>query len=130
MIFTTSLKKAKEFFVQLPTDKVIKYYDGEDARKYDGVSMAKIKADDFSDVNKAWEDCDILIYTGTLTAGVSFELKRFDTFIGLYALNSASALGFTQGLHRVRNFADNEGHLYIEKQGANLPETAYQITET
>jgi hypothetical protein len=79
----------------MPKDKNIKYYDGEDGRKHNGVSMAKIKADDFADVHKAWADCDILIYTGTLTAGISFELERFDTFIGLFAKKSGSALGFT-----------------------------------
>jgi hypothetical protein len=36
--------------------------------------MAKIKHEDFKDVKTAWADVDVLIYTGTLTAGVSFEL--------------------------------------------------------
>ena len=71
----------------------------------------------------------MLIYTGTLTAGISFELQRFDTFIGLYSRNTCTALGFTQGLHRVRNFADKVGHIYLEREGSYLPETAYQITE-
>lgn len=95
VVFSTSLERAKEIYAEMPTDKVIKYYDGEDAKKINGVSKAKIKAEDFADVNKAWADCDILIYTGTLTAGVSFELERFDTFVGLFTKNSASALGFT-----------------------------------
>ena len=77
--------------------------------------MAKIKRDDFIDVNKSWADCDILIYTGTLTAGISFELEQFDTFIGLHCKKTTSALAFTQGLHRVRNFADKVGHIYLEK---------------
>lgn len=37
--------------------------------------MAKIKHEDFKDVENAWKDCDVLIYTGTLTAGISFEAK-------------------------------------------------------
>jgi len=82
----------------------------------DGKSMAKIKSEDFADVKTAWADVDVLIYTGTLTAGISFELHQFHTFIGIFTKNSASALGFTQGLHRVRNFNDKEGHIYLEKQ--------------
>jgi len=87
--------------------------------------MAKIKLEDFKDVNKSWADCDVLIYTGTLTAGISFELDRFDTFIGIYSRNTSSPLGFTQGLHRVRNFADKLGHIFLENEGSYLPETAY-----
>lgn len=36
-------------------------------------SMAKIKKEDFQDVNKIWTKYDLVIYTSTLTAGVSFE---------------------------------------------------------
>jgi len=79
----------------MPANKNVKYYDGEDAKVYDNKSMAKIKAEDFTDVNKAWADCDILIYTGTLTAGISFELERFDSFIGIYGKRTATPLGFT-----------------------------------
>jgi hypothetical protein len=55
-----------------------------------------------------------LIYTGTLTAGISFELQHFDTFVGIFSKETSSALGFTQGLHRVRNFFDKSGHVFIE----------------
>lgn len=125
VIFCTSREKAFALKSLLPNDKSIKYYDGEDAIKYDGVSMAEIKRNDFKNVNDSWSDCNVLIYTGTLTAGISFELERFDTFIGIFARNTSTALAFTQGLHRVRNFADKVGHLYLEKEGSYLPETAY-----
>ncbi len=34
--------------------------------------MANIKLNDFKDVNNTWDNVDVLIYTSTLTAGVSF----------------------------------------------------------
>ena len=40
--------------------------------------MKDIKKEHFKDVEKYWEDCDLLIYTSTLTAGVSFEKVHFD----------------------------------------------------
>jgi hypothetical protein len=35
--------------------------------------MKDLKKEHFKDVNKYWNECQILIYTNTLTAGVSFE---------------------------------------------------------
>jgi hypothetical protein len=74
VVFSTSCELAKGIKSIIPDNKIIKYYDGDDAGKINGVSKAKIKANDFENVNQAWSNCDILIYTGTLTAGVSFEL--------------------------------------------------------
>lgn len=64
----------------------IKIYHGEDARveEHHTENMATIKHRDFKDVNEAWKDVDLLVYTSTLTAGISFNLKRFDTLIGFY----------------------------------------------
>lgn len=57
--------------------------------------MAKIKHDDFKDVKTAWADADVLIYTGTLTAGVSFELEHFDVLVGIFSKMTSSPLAFT-----------------------------------
>ncbi len=65
---------AKSIQERIPEGKSIKYYDGNDAGKINGKSKALIKSEDFADVNTAWANCDVLIYTGTLTAGISFEL--------------------------------------------------------
>ena len=35
-------------------------------------TMANIKLNDFKDVNNSWNTADCLIYTSTLTAGVSY----------------------------------------------------------
>jgi hypothetical protein len=84
VIFCTGIKLAMSIQSKIPSDKVIKCYDSEDAKKINGVSQAKIKSEDFEDVNKAWKNCDVLIYTGTITAGISFELQHFDTFVGIF----------------------------------------------
>lgn len=68
--------------------------------------MAQIKSEDFKNVKEAWKNCNLLLYTGTISAGISFELERFDTLIGVYSKNTGTPLAFTQGLHRVRNLKD------------------------
>tara|TARA_R110000868_G_scaffold372393_1_gene636225 strand:- start:111 stop:290 length:180 start_codon:yes stop_codon:yes gene_type:complete len=58
----------------IPADKKMKFYSGKNADKDEktGKKLAIIKHEDFADVKTAWADIDILIYTGTLTAGISF----------------------------------------------------------
>jgi len=43
-------------------------------KKYNSDSLAADRKD-FDDVNKAWANVDILIYTSTISAGCSFEVK-------------------------------------------------------
>jgi hypothetical protein len=81
-------------------------HDGTIKAAADDISMAAIKTEDFKDVNTAWDGLDVLIYTGTMTAGISFELLNFDVLVGVYVDRTSSPLAFTQGLHRVRNLAD------------------------
>lgn len=105
------------------------YYDGIDSKKHNEQSMALIKHNDFKNVNESWKDIDVLIYTGTLTAGISFELEHFDCLIGIYAKKTASPLAFTQGLHRVRNLKEKQMYLYLENEYGSKPQTAWDITE-
>ena len=43
--------------------------------------MKTLKYDHFKDVAYYWKHCDILLYTNTLTAGISFEDIHFDISI-------------------------------------------------
>jgi len=45
-------------------------------------------------VNESWANVDVLIYTTTLTAGVSFELERFDVLIGVYIARTGGPTSF------------------------------------
>lgn len=80
---------------------IVKYYTGSDAKSDKlnpnkiGKKMALIKSDDFKDIKSAWAGCHLLIYTGTLSAGVSFEDLNFDVLIGIYSKGTGSPLGFT-----------------------------------
>jgi len=47
------------------------------------ISMAKRKSEEFKNVNAIWPNYDVVLYTGTLTAGVSFEVAHFDLSINV-----------------------------------------------
>lgn len=59
------------------------------------------------DVNKEWENCDLLIYTPTITCGISYDnvTKHFDTLF-IYAVNIGSChfRDTIQAHKRVRHF--------------------------
>lgn len=40
--------------------------------------MKAIKAEHFKDVHQHWTNYQVILYSPTLTAGVSFELEYFD----------------------------------------------------
>jgi len=52
-------------------------------KKYNSDSSAADRKD-FNDVNKAWANVDILIYTSTFSAGCSFEVKHFTQVFGYF----------------------------------------------
>lgn len=73
--------------------KQLSYYHGLD-EKYDEENKEFHKAKkkrDLLDLNNVWNQLDILIYTGTITAGVSFDYKHFDKIIGVYCNNASQA---------------------------------------
>lgn len=64
-----------------------------------------------------WNNVDILAYTPTITAGISFTEKRFDKVFGLFCNSSSPADMSIQQLFRVRNVSTNEYHLCCKISG-------------
>ena len=82
---TICLNLEKEF-----SDKNIILYHGENYETDCDDNGNKIYHDDrkkidFGDVENAWITKDCVIYTGTLSVGVDFNIKHFDKFIGVYS---------------------------------------------
>ncbi len=50
IVSSTSSKLSEAIKNSLSSDKIIKYYDGEDSKIYGDKSMARIKHDDFKNV--------------------------------------------------------------------------------
>lgn len=76
-------------------------------------TMGSHKDQQLQDPNKYWCDLDLLVYTGTISAGISFTKKHFDIHYGILKNKSADVISFIQGNHRVRDLADNLQRIYI-----------------
>jgi hypothetical protein len=78
---------------------------------YTSESNPEEKKADFSDFNNAMEDVDCLIFSPSLQAGVSFTLKHFDVFYGIFSAASCNIMSVRQMMHRIRNL--NNGNYFI-----------------
>lgn len=70
-----------------------------------------------NNVSEYWKTCQLLVYSPTITAGVSFEEPHFDSLVAFlsnshFAPTVDMAL---QQLFRVRNLKDGDMHIYIHQ---------------
>jgi hypothetical protein len=79
------------------------------------------KTRDFADVGRAWRSVDVLIYTPTLSAGVSFEAERFDALYGYFTDASCDVETCRQMMGRVRSLSKREMCLCLLGQRRRLP---------
>jgi len=89
-------------------------------KKYNSDSLATDRKD-FDDVNKAWANVDILIYTSTISAGCSFELPHFTHVFGYFSSLSTDYKTAIQMMGHVRNISTREYHIFINSRANDLP---------
>jgi hypothetical protein len=94
-------------------DKRIKIYSSKTAPSE--------KKAHFGDVNKYWSVYDVLIYTPTVSAGVSFEAIHFDIMFGYFTDKSCGIETCMQMLGRIRNISDHITYIYISAFGGSAP---------
>jgi len=85
-------------------DAVIKKYNSD---------LPAVNCKDFDNVNKAWANVDILIYTLTISTGCSFELPRFTRVFGYFSSLSTDYKTAIQMTGCIRNISTWEYHIYI-----------------
>jgi len=95
-------------------DAVIKKYISE-------LSAANHR--NFNDVNEAWANVDILIYTSTISASCSFELPCFTHVFGYLSLLSTDYKTAIQMMGCVRNISTREYHIFINLGPMICPST-------
>jgi hypothetical protein len=82
----------------------------------------------FKDVNKYWTELDVLIYTPTCSAGISYELDNFDYIFGYFMNCSCDVETCRQMLSRVRNIKYKEYFICLQEvKQYNLPTTAKDL---
>jgi hypothetical protein len=113
---TNSLEEARAFEqgirAQFPARRVM---------LYSSETPPTEKARHFADVHTYWTQFDVLIYTPTCSAGVSFELEHFDALFGYFCDASCDVETCRQMLGRVRNLRTREHYICLRATGAALP---------
>ncbi len=111
----SSLNEAKvlyESLTQRYSHKKIKLYSSETA--------ISEKHAHFADVNTFWAQYDVLIYTPTVSAGVSFEREHFDKIFGYFTDQSCPVETCQQMIGRIRNVTARQYFICIAAGGNNL----------
>lgn len=81
---------------------------------YTSKTSATTKSIHFEDVNTHWKNYDIIIYTPTMSAGVSFEEDHFDVLFGYFNNNSCTVETCRQMLGRARTV--NKFYICLKSQ--------------
>jgi hypothetical protein len=81
---------------------------------YSSESDDLVKKKDLSNVNREWLKYDIIIYTPSITAGISFEQIHFDCVFGYFTNRSCDVYTLLQMLYRVRNVKEKKIYLFID----------------
>ncbi len=121
---TSSVSEAKVLDTNLR-----KRYPGKRIKMYSAETLASEKREHFTDVNAYWGELDILIYTPTVSAGVSFERKHFDKIFGYFTDKSCPVETCVQMIGRIRDVATHEHYICISATGNTLPTTPEQVHE-
>jgi hypothetical protein len=96
---------------------------------YSSETPQSVKLEHFANVNKSWVKYDVVIYTPTVTAGVSFEARHFDRVYGYFTSISCGDLSCIQMLGRIRDVAKREITLCIMSAAADFPVEPDEIVE-
>ncbi|CAG8686854.1 1275_t:CDS:2, partial [Cetraspora pellucida] len=90
-------------------------------KRYHGKSDTVEKACDFSNVEEAWKDVDLVAYTSTLKIGVSCTNPKFERAFCLFRSDIETNAETNQMLFRMRCIKEYTCH--IEQRSSNLPIT-------
>jgi len=94
---------------------------------YSSETSPSEKARHFADVHTYWGELDVLIYTPTCSAGVSFERPHFDVLFGFFCDTSCNVETCRQMLGRVRTIQDYQ--ICFRAARANLPTDPDEIRQ-
>ena len=121
----TSLEEANALYRMLT-----KRYSESNIMLYSSETSQAIKKEHFSNVNKYWSQYDVVIYTPTVSAGVSFEVAHFDRVYGYFTDTSCNDTTCIQMLGRIRDVGGGQTVICISTiPGRDLPTSSDEIRE-
>jgi hypothetical protein len=115
-----NLKNGKKLIVPTNSKSFLTNLKKEIDTNLPNIKYKFLNADNSDDINlDIWDNYDIIGYTPTIVAGVSYEKKYFDKVFGYFVNSSSSAEMSLQQLFRVRDIKNNEINLCIENKDNN-----------
>lgn len=96
-------------------------YPQKRVRLYSSKSLPAEKAAHFRDVHRHWGELDVLLYTPTVSAGVSYEQAHFDMLFGYFSDQSCDVETCRQMLGRVRNIGRRHHVICLRGSSRSLP---------
>ena len=124
-----SIDKKENIVIATNNKNMLKYIDNMLINNYKHVSKLMIKKETNSmyDIEQ-WKHVQVLGYTPSIVAGVSFTEKHFNKCFGLFCNASSTADMAFQQMFRVRDISSGEYHICCEVKGKmDFPETDEEI---
>jgi hypothetical protein len=112
----SSLKIATEVY-RMIADK----YPLLRVKLYSSETVASEKKLHFADVNYYWAQYDVILYTPTISAGVSFEERHFNAVFAYFTDKSCPVETCVQMLGRVRDVASKGYYICLSATGNSFP---------
>lgn len=112
-----NIKKGKKLIVPTNSKNYLKNLELKLKTRIPNIKCKFLDSDNSDDINiDNWNKYDIVGYTPTIVAGVSYEKFHFHKCFGYFVNLSAPAEMALQQLFRVRNIEDNEYHICVEQK--------------
>ena len=90
--------------------EINKRYPSLEVKLYTGKTGDEEKAE-LINIKQKWDTYDVIIFTPTIEAGVSFDKERYDVIFGIISDGVASQRSYFQMMARVRKIKDNDIYL-------------------
>lgn len=124
-----SIDKKENIVIATNNKKMLNYIDNMLVNNYKNVSKLMIKRENKTMYDlEQWKHVQVLGYTPSIVAGISFTEKHFNKCFGLFCNASSTADMAFQQLFRVRDISSGEYHICCEIKGKkDFPETDEEI---
>lgn len=126
-----SIEKNENIVIATNNKNMLNFIDNILVNNYKNIAKLMIKKESKSmyDLDN-WKNIQVLGYTPSIVAGISYVEKHFNKVFGLFCNSSATADMALQQLFRVRDISTGEFHICCEITGKkDYPEDIYKIKD-
>ena len=122
------MNRSVKFMEALRSEIVAKYPEVK-IQVYNSKTIRKKEvAEELDDVSVSWKKYDVVMYSPTISAGVSFDEEHFDKCF-CYFVNNGKINAMRQMIGRVRNFSTNEYYYCLQAFGGTSKPTTVESYE-